>query len=156
VKPIPGYEGLYWATEDGHIVSRGRQLREFSRNRRYAAVSLSKNNTKRKFSVHRLVATAWHGVPSVRRDVNHINGDTLDNRPANLEWVTHAENQSAERALFLRRGDASHYAKLSASQVEEIRALCAAGAKQADVAPLFGITYQQVSKIVRRVNWAHL
>ena len=43
--------------------------------------------------VHRLVAMAWHAA-SFRPDseVNHINGNRRDNRPENLEWVTHREN----------------------------------------------------------------
>lgn len=43
--------------------------------------------------VHRLVAEAFiENADSDRNEVNHINGDTHDNRLCNLEWVTHSEN----------------------------------------------------------------
>ena len=46
--------------------------------------------------------------------------------------------------------------KLNADQVREIRALCAAGALQRDVAARFGIARNTVSGIVNRKSWAHL
>jgi hypothetical protein len=47
---------------------------------------------RRKHSVHRLVALAFHGESKRGEVVNHKNAVRHDNRAENLEWVTHSEN----------------------------------------------------------------
>lgn len=44
------------------------------------------------FKLHRLVACTWIDNPYNLRDVDHIDGNKLNNSIDNLEWVTHAEN----------------------------------------------------------------
>jgi len=50
-------------------------------------------HNKKQLLVHRLVCEMFHGVPTKSKmQVNHLNGVKDDNRPSNLEWVTHREN----------------------------------------------------------------
>jgi len=58
----------------------------------YVTVRLSANGHVTTFFLHRLVAQVYIPNPTNLTHVNHINGDKLDNRPDNLEWVSHAVN----------------------------------------------------------------
>ena len=92
IKGFPDYE----VSNFGRVRSfkrNGELIRTLARQKSgYMEVNLSANGKVKKQLVHRLVAEAFvpniHGKPCV----NHINCDRSDNRPENLEWVTHKEN----------------------------------------------------------------
>lgn len=55
----------------------------------YRSVAVS----RKQYKVHRLVCEAFHGLfPPDKPEVDHINRDPADNRPGNLRWCTHSEN----------------------------------------------------------------
>lgn len=110
-KEIPGYEGLYEASNagkvrsvDGKVTSNARYAKRVWRSREIkqkfhgthgrkdARVELWKNGAHNTRLVSRLVASAWIGPPAPNMTVNHINGDPCDNRAENLEWVSLPEN----------------------------------------------------------------
>lgn len=95
-RDIPGYEGLYQVSNFGRVrnhkgVILALNKRPSNTQERYL-IKLSKNNKKRSFLVHRLVATAFIPNPEDKETVNHIDGDPLNNRSDNLEWATKSEN----------------------------------------------------------------
>lgn len=113
MRPIPGYEGRYSATPDGEIYSHatGEVRKSFLMNAGYLMLTLSKNGRKRSITVHKLVALAYLGErPPGDIHVNHKDGNKLNNRPENLEYVTRSKNcQHAVRngltAVPGRKGD---------------------------------------------------
>lgn len=111
-KAIPGFEGLYEASTLGRIRStegktsvstrqvilhwRQKILKQNYRpdhkGRVDARITLRKNGRRKGFLVARLIARTW--CPGYREGltVNHIDGNTLNNRADNLEWITIREN----------------------------------------------------------------
>lgn len=64
---------------------------------RYRFFAHTETGTK-KVRIHRAVASAFIPNPENKPQVDHINGDTADNRVCNLRWATQSEN------LFNRPG----------------------------------------------------
>ena len=58
----------------------------------YKYYRLSKNNTKKMFYAHRLVAEHFIPNPNNLPVVNHIDGNKLNNNINNLEWISYSEN----------------------------------------------------------------
>lgn len=58
----------------------------------YLSVNLYKNNKRKRFYVHRLVAIYFIENKDNKPEVNHIDGDKHNNDYTNLEWVTRSEN----------------------------------------------------------------
>lgn len=59
---------------------------------KYKRISMSNKDGIKYFSIHRLVAIAFVINPLNKEDVNHIDGDKMNNNVNNLEWVTRKEN----------------------------------------------------------------
>lgn len=85
----PGYS----VCTDGTIFHNGIAVTPHPNGRGYNKVFLHNSDGDRKSRpIHRLVAETFIPNPLNLPVVNHINGDKLDNRVENLEWVTHQEN----------------------------------------------------------------
>lgn len=55
-------------------------------------IDLDDKYKRKLLKLHRLVACTWIENPHNLRDVDHIDGNKLNNSADNLEWVSHAEN----------------------------------------------------------------
>jgi hypothetical protein len=79
------------------------------------------NGTKVTESVHRLVAKVFIPNPENKPQVNHLDGNKLNNHFSNLEWVTNEENQFHAATQLpkpnRRKGVMLHSNKLSEEQV---------------------------------------
>jgi len=106
-KDIKGYEGYYQVSTRGQVRSKNRiinyctgrvdyRLSKIMKPKRshngYLMVELSKNNTRRTFKIHRLVAEAFIPNPFNKPQVNHLDFCRDCNGVENLEWVTAQEN----------------------------------------------------------------
>lgn len=65
---------------------------KYGKTMRYSIFAFSVNGKARNFPAHRLLWAWFHGVAPAGMDIDHINGDSLDNRLENLQCITHEEN----------------------------------------------------------------
>lgn len=97
---VKGYEGLYLISTYGRVLSAPRNGTKKDWHflaphfvGGYIQYQLSKDNIKREYKAHRLVAEAFLPNPGNKREVNHIDGNKHNNSVGNLEWATSSENQ---------------------------------------------------------------
>jgi len=83
----------YEVTEDGRVFSTKRKVRkELKQWFTTCGYPRTKVNNK-SVPIHQLVASKFvAGYSETKNQVNHIDGNKLNNHYSNLEWVTHAEN----------------------------------------------------------------
>lgn len=109
-RAIEGYDGLYEVSNTGKVRSNnylghGKQ-KELSQwnNGGYLRVTMRENGKSIKRLVHRLVAEAFILNPENKPEVNHKDGNKLNNNVDNLEWSTRKENLDHADATGLRAG----------------------------------------------------
>ena len=115
-KDIEGYEGLYKVSNLGNVKSLDRMVERFNNkvvikgimlvqsldHRGYPLVNLHRDGKGKTTRVHRIVAQNFIDNPLNNKTVNHKNGNKLDNRVENLEWMTYKENSQHSFRTGLR------------------------------------------------------
>lgn len=99
-KPVSGYEGLYEVSNTGEVRRipgfRCRKYRVLSKKITkdgYYETALCKDGKFKFIRTHRIVASTFCENYFNKPEVNHIDGNKLNNSADNLEWVTSSENQ---------------------------------------------------------------
>lgn len=99
-KPIKGYESNYFITDSGEIYSNPRKgtvsserLKRKHKNKfGYYQVVLMKDGVAKTHLVHRLMAINFIDNPFCLEQVNHKDGNKLNNNVSNLEWCSKRYN----------------------------------------------------------------
>lgn len=171
-RDVVGWEGLYQVSSSGQVRSLNRtyatnnQWGSFTRTLKgrllkpqlhpcgYLSVRLVSRHKSCTYLIHRLVATAFLGIPDKGLEVCHNDGNKQNNNVANLRWDTRLNN-SKDRLKHgtVLTGTKNPAAKLTALQVELIKN---SSAPQSVIAKQFGICQQNVSCIKRGVTWAKM
>ena len=109
-RDIKGYEGLYEVSNLGQIKSldrykytkgrygimktkiKGRLLKPCLNHDGYEEIVLSKDGKSKMYRLHRIVAETFINNFDNKNQVNHKNGNKLDNKVQNLEWCNCKDN----------------------------------------------------------------
>lgn len=157
---IKGFEN-YTININGIVISYVRQTskkikRPLSR-KGYEVVMLYGKGKRRLYPIHRLVAEHFIPNPENKSQVNHIDGNKLNNNVKNLEWVTASENvkHSYDNGLT-PKGEKHHQSKLKEREVRQIKSLLDRGCSQMKIARMFNISQCPISEIKRGVTWKNI
>lgn len=124
----------------------GRVLRGYVCNSGYKCVMLYENDVDRTHLVHRLVAETWIGPAPAGADVNHIDGDKLNNCVENLEYATRSENQRHAYA-----NDMNRYVEVKRRLSQSDRTAIICGIESAsEAAEKYGVTPGYVYTLRRK------
>lgn len=106
MKQVKGFEN-YLITLDGRVFSlyTMKFIKSKITNAGYHQIQLFNKGVYKHFSVHRLVADAYISNTKNKEQVNHIDGNKLNNLMCNLEWMTRSENQQHCSDTGLRKVD---------------------------------------------------
>lgn len=175
-RDIPGYEGLYQVSSDGQVKrleaivqrkngsglsNREHLLAPRVKNSGYLFVSLSKSNKRQNAYIHHLVAYAFVGARPDGYDINHVDGNKLNNAAINLEYVTRTENMrhAREKGLHDNRGEKQWKAKLSdddAYMIKTVGILCLDEISVSYMARHYGVSVNTIWCVVNGKTFKHI
>jgi hypothetical protein len=159
-KDIPGYEGKYQASNlgrirsldrprfKGRVLKHDKRLSSKDRKRAYYTICFSVDGFTKYEYVHRCIAKTFVENPENKSEVNHINGDKLNNAVSNLEWINRKDNCKHSRSVLRKRGKS-----LTVDQVLEIIELYGKGMMMKDIAKLYKIRKLTVGEILNEKYW---
>ena len=161
--PVGGYEGLYEVSNLGRVRSlyfQPPRLCKFGKDQTgYPTVMLSKDRKRKPFTVHRLVAVAFHGHKrnALHIEVAHLDGDMANPRADNLKWVSKVENR-AHRLLHGTHdaGEQNSGAKLTVEAVREIRSYPPYRIDMKELAHRFGVSRHTIDSVRKGQTWRHV
>lgn len=129
---------------------------------KHRAVRLWNNGKTRLLKVYRLKAIAFIPNPENKPQVNHIDGDRMNEDLNNMEWATASENMKHSFLNGLSKGNFKkgfdhQFCKLQPDDIELIKRLRKEKLLSIyKLAKVFGVTYSTISKVAvgRAGNYA--
>ena len=147
-------------TSDGEVFNRDGSIRKThlaggrTGSGRYKVFSRNSSN----HYVHRVVALLFIGPCHPGIEVNHIDGNKMNNRVENLEYVTRKQNIAhAAKCGLIRFGEELHNAKLKRVDVLKIREIKkTTRLSYKKIAALFGVTPVTAFRADKGHCWGHV
>lgn len=154
------FEGLYDISRCGQVYSivRGIILKPGINMRGYLQVNLQNGGIIKRVTVHMLVMESFVGPCPHGYDINHKDGNKLNNALSNIEYATRSKNHRHAFANGLKNqtGSLNNNTTLNETKVKDIRKRAEDGETQQSIADDYGLSRSTIGLIVSRVNWGHV
>lgn len=104
-KDIPEWELYYQINENGEVRNKitKKYIKGDINSSGYCRICLYHKNIKKKFFRHRLVAQLFIPNPNNLPEVNHKDGNKLNNNLNNLEWSTRKNNEREAHRIKIKK-----------------------------------------------------
>ena len=167
---IEGYEGLYQINLKGQVrsldrvaksilgneyIRKGKILKECVSGRGRPVYRLYKDGVGQTVTTHRLLAKAFIPNEENKPQVNHKDGNKLNNEINNLEWVTNQENMvhAFENNLNSNVGDKNPRAIIAREDAREIRRLYNLHRNKKALAKKYNLSIGGIENIIYNRTW---
>lgn len=159
-KKIASLNDLYEVSDRGRVrvVENGRILSTpISKNGNgYRWFNIDRYKRGGRKHVHRAIAECFVSNTDNKPQVNHIDGDKLNNSIENLEWVTNQENsEHRSKVLVKSRGEGHGRHKLSEDDILFLR-MWGQSAPASYWASHFGVNPSTITRALNGKYWSHI
>lgn len=159
--PCPIFPDRYLINRYGQVYSLHSKKLISQRLDRYGYVrcNLYRDGEHVTITIHRLVALAFIPNPDNLPEINHKDGNKLNNHVDNLEWVTTSENQKHAYSIGLSKpklGEQNPTAKYTKEDVVKVCELLKNGFGNAQIAKITGYSLSFIEKIKYGECWTHI
>lgn len=155
---IKNYEGLYQVSNLGRVKSLERttigkkhgthkikeKILKDGKCGKYKIIVLSKNAKSKTLYIHRLVAMAFIDNPKKYSEINHKDGNTINNIVDNLEWCNRSYNIKHSYRILKRKINADGIIKFNESHKRKVN--------QYDLKGNFIKTWNSISEAEKFLN----
>jgi hypothetical protein len=171
-KDVKGLEGFYQISDRGRVKSLPRKivtahgvtrsvlggiLRPYKSVKGYLTVKIGiSQQSKKHYFLHKMIAEAFIPNPYNKKHVNHIDGDKLNNKISNLEWVTFKENIThafKNRLIISARGEEAGRTKLTNKQVLKI---LNSNLSSRELGKMYSVSKTTIAAIKTGISWNHI